>query len=234
MNLNSSILVSVIIHLIIVLILPGFNSSQLMRSKPYIEVSLLPPPKMVKKRAAPVAPKKKPAGTAKWQALAPQLPGRGRYSPTRPLQPPIKLPTAIADKQDILNLLPEQAFSMDELIKTPLSVQPSVKTPFKVPAVVPESSPQSTPAEISWSGPPRRYLYKPPDPVYSSPIEGEVKLKFWVDPPGNVTNVVVLRKLDAQLERLAIDYMKRWRFEPLKGKDSKQQWGTIDIRFKLE
>ncbi len=235
MNLTLSLLVSGIIHLFLVLMLPGFSVSRLIPPKAYIEVTLLPPPRLVKKQTPPAPPKKRKAEAEKWQALAPRLPRRGRNLRVRSYQPLVKLPSAV-NMQGVINLLPEQAFSVDDLVKVPLAARPITPSASPSTAGVPETSPQPASVEISWSGPPRRYLYKPPDPSYSSPkrLEGEVKLKFWVDPQGKVSNVVVLRKLDAHLEHLATDYMKRWRFEQLQGKQQELQWGTINIKFRQE
>ncbi len=62
-----------------------------------------------------------------------------------------------------------------------------------------------------------------------------MRLKFWVDPTGRVSNVIVLRKLDADLERISLQYMKQWVFEALRpGVEQRLQWGTITIRFRRE
>jgi TonB family protein len=235
MNLSSSLMISGIIHLCLLLLLPGFSVSRLALTKPYIEVSLLPPSRLVKKYTPPAPPKRKKTKPGKWQALAPQLSGGKRSLRSRSYQPAVELPSA-ASKREVAGFIPEQAFSLDELLEALPIPQPLAQPSRQPIAEQPKPSSQPTAAEISWSGPPRRYLYKPADPSYSSRkrLEGEVRLKFWVDPQGNVTNVVVLRKLDAQLERLAIDYMKRWRFEPLKEEKRQLQWGTINIKFRQE
>jgi TonB family protein len=232
MNFGVSILISAIIHLLIILIMPGFDASRFVVAKPYIEVSLLSPPKLVKQYAPSTAPPKQKVKTGKWEALAPQLPGMSQYPQARLYRPSVDLPASVAKKQELLNLVPEQAFSVDDLNMPPQTRRPSIQDNAQLNTGIPEGAVQSTSAEITWSGLPRRYSYKPKEPVYSSRIEGKVKLKFWVDPQGNVANVTVLRKLDADLEQLAIDYMKRWRFEALKGKEKQElQWGTIDISF---
>ena len=80
----------------------------------------------------------------------------------------------------------------------------------------------------------RKILYKPEIPEVEIDREGEVELKFWVLPDGSVGSVFPLLRGDAELERIAINYMKQWRFNPLaEGGSTVEQWGTITVRFKL-
>ncbi len=231
-NFTQALLISGTMHLLLILLLPGFRVDQLISSKPYIEVSLLPPPQVIIKKQAPQAPTKKKPKAVKWQALAPRLAtGTKRYQ-TKAGLPLITLPSTIIDKPEAINLLPKEAFSLDESFTVP-SVDQSLSRTLKQITVSGVDSPaKATADEISWEGTPRRYVYKPPNFSYESIFEGEVKLKFWVDHQGNVTNAIVLRRLDAYLERLAIDHVKGYRFEPLKGKERELQWGTISIEFR--
>ncbi len=87
---------------------------------------------------------------------------------------------------------------------------------------------------FDWIGKPRRTLYEPAKPRYSSAVEGTVEAKIWVDADGHVTNAMVTKKLDAVLEQLALNYIKQCRFEPLKVKDDKLQTGIAKFYFKLE
>ena len=232
-DITNALLLSGIMHLLLVWLLPGLNVSRLDLVKPYIEVSLLPPPPVrFKKYTPPTPPKRKSKKVGEWQALAPRLSTKGKSYQAKPYQPPIELPLSKIVKKDAVNVLSDEAFSADEFFKTPLVERPITPILPKASVGNSESSPKPTSDDITWSGLPRQPLHKPPAPEYGSKFEGEVKLKFWVDPQGNVTNAVVLRRLDAQLERLAIDYIKRWRFEPLKGRGRELQWGTISIRFR--
>jgi len=66
-------------------------------------------------------------------------------------------------------------------------------------------------------------------------IEARVKLKFWVEPEGNVEEVIVERRGYLQLDNIAIQCLKKWRFEPLApGTSRTRQWGTIEIIFTLK
>jgi TonB family protein len=81
----------------------------------------------------------------------------------------------------------------------------------------------------------RKVLYKPGVPDVKIDREGEVELKFWVLPDGSVGSVVPLLRGDAELERIAINYMKQWRFDALdEGEKTIEQWGTITVKFRLK
>ncbi len=81
----------------------------------------------------------------------------------------------------------------------------------------------------------REILYRPEIPQVKLEREGEVELKFWVLPDGSVGSVFPLLRGDAELERIAINYMKQWRFNPLdEGGSTFEQWGTITVKFRLE
>jgi len=81
----------------------------------------------------------------------------------------------------------------------------------------------------------RRVLYKPEIPVVEIDREGEVELKFWVLPDGSVGSVFPLLRGDPELERIGIDYVKQWRFDPLEeGGSTVEQWGTVTVRFNVQ
>jgi TonB family protein len=81
----------------------------------------------------------------------------------------------------------------------------------------------------------RKILYKPEIPEVKIDQEGEVELKFWVLSDGSVGRVFSLLRGDAELERIAINYIKQWRFNPLdEGGSTVEQWGTITVKFRLK
>jgi outer membrane biosynthesis protein TonB len=50
-----------------------------------------------------------------------------------------------------------------------------------------------------------------------------------------VGSVVPLLRGDAELESIAMNYLKRWRFNPLnEGGSTVEQWGTITVKFRLK
>jgi len=81
----------------------------------------------------------------------------------------------------------------------------------------------------------RKILERPKPPQVKVRIEAEIELTLRVLPNGTVDRVVVSVKGDTELERIAIQYLKQWRFAPLpKEQPQVEQWGTIPIKFKLQ
>jgi len=81
----------------------------------------------------------------------------------------------------------------------------------------------------------RKILERPGLPQVKLKVEAEIELTLWVLPNGTVDRVVPSVKGDAELERIAIQYLKQWRFAPLqKDQPQVEQSGTIPIKFKLQ
>jgi TonB family protein len=81
----------------------------------------------------------------------------------------------------------------------------------------------------------RKILERPDLPQVKVKVEVEIELTLWVLPDGTVDRVVPSVKGDTELERIAIQYLKQWRFAPL-SKDQPQavQSGAIPIKFRLQ
>ncbi|MBI4801788.1 MAG: energy transducer TonB [Elusimicrobia bacterium] len=80
--------------------------------------------------------------------------------------------------------------------------------------------------------------YVPPFPAWASSrglLEASVALKFYVDNSGAVLDNATVERSSGygELDRSALDAIKKWRFEPLPGAPSRQ-WGIITFRFVLE
>jgi len=81
----------------------------------------------------------------------------------------------------------------------------------------------------------RKIVERPNPPQVKVKVEAEIELTLWVLPGGAVDRVVPSVKGDTELERIAIQYLKQWRFAPLpKDKPQVEQWGTIPIKFRLQ
>lgn len=81
----------------------------------------------------------------------------------------------------------------------------------------------------------RKILDRPPPPQVRVKVEAEIEMTVWVLPNGVVDRVIPTLKGDVELERIASQYLKRWRFIPLpKDQPQVEQWGTIPIKFKLQ
>lgn len=92
---------------------------------------------------------------------------------------------------------------------------------------------QKLPDNLTLQGPvAQRAMYPPALPQPERVVTVTIRLKFWVRPDGSVGQVTVLRKGSAELEQLAMDYMRKWRFAPLPpGSAQSDEWGEITIRF---
>jgi TonB family protein len=80
--------------------------------------------------------------------------------------------------------------------------------------------------------------YAPPFPDWASDrgiLEAAVSIKFYVDGSGTVLDNAAVERTSGYgaLDRLALDAIKRWAFEPLPGGASRQ-WGVITFRFLSE
>ncbi len=81
----------------------------------------------------------------------------------------------------------------------------------------------------------RKILERPNPPQVKVKVEAEIELTLWVLPNGAVDRVIPSVKGDTELERVAIQYLKQWRFAPLpKDQPQVEQGGTIPIKFKLQ
>lgn len=65
-------------------------------------------------------------------------------------------------------------------------------------------------------------------------LEAEVAIRFWVDKDGNVLPNMRVESTSGfgQLDRLAMDSLKNWKFAPIL--EDGRQWGVITFRFVLE
>jgi TonB family protein len=81
----------------------------------------------------------------------------------------------------------------------------------------------------------RKIIEKPPPPSVKIRVEAEIEVTLWVLPNGTVDRATPSVKGDAELERIAVQYLKQWKFAPLpKDQSQVEQWGTIPIRFRLD
>jgi len=81
----------------------------------------------------------------------------------------------------------------------------------------------------------RKIVERPHPPQVKVRMEGEIELTFWVLPDGMVDRIVPTIRGDTELERIAIQYLKEWRFVPLpKDQPQVEEWGVIPIKFRLQ
>ncbi len=78
----------------------------------------------------------------------------------------------------------------------------------------------------------RSVVSRPALPSANITINIELRFRFWVMPDGSIGEVIPVKRGNADLEQIAISYLKQWRFEPLPPNVlQKQMWGTIPIKF---
>jgi len=81
----------------------------------------------------------------------------------------------------------------------------------------------------------RKILERPQTPRVTVRVEAEIELTLWVLPNGVVDRVIPSVRGDAELERIAIQYLKHWQFVPLQRDEAQvEQWGTIPFKFRLQ
>ncbi|OGP63258.1 MAG: hypothetical protein A2169_08440 [Deltaproteobacteria bacterium RBG_13_47_9] len=81
----------------------------------------------------------------------------------------------------------------------------------------------------------RKILQRPNLPQVKLKVETEIEMILYVLPNGMIDRVIPSVKGDAELERIAVHYLKQWRFAPLPNDQPQvEQWGTIPIKFKLK
>lgn len=78
----------------------------------------------------------------------------------------------------------------------------------------------------------RKVIFRPPVPRPVIPVSGVINLKFWVEPDGTIGKIVPITRTDPELERIAMEYIEKWRFETVSDNIGVQT-GTIPIRIRL-
>jgi TonB family protein len=81
----------------------------------------------------------------------------------------------------------------------------------------------------------RNILERPQPPQVKVKVATEIELTLWVLPNGAVDRIIPSVRGEAELERIAIQYLKQWQFVPLpRDQVQVEQWGTIPIKFRLQ
>lgn len=91
--------------------------------------------------------------------------------------------------------------------------------------------------DLDFGGQNIRKIYSYIIPEYPSGVnkDADVKLRFTILPDGTVGQIFTLVKADAKFEQVAIQALKKWRFEPLpKNKEQKNQTATIIFPFRIQ
>lgn len=187
-----------------------------------------------------------------WRALAPEYP-RPKKLDSLPEKERLKalkdspefkemekeLMQYLRKKEDLLLREPPLPPTKDPIDSTGLKDKAAEKVVERL-LTVREKTSQEKPLEenilLGIKGPlsARKILERPNLPVVRLKVEAEVELTLYVLPNGMVGRVIPSVKGDTELERIAIQYLRQWRFAPLqKDQPQVEQWGTIPIKFRL-
>ena len=243
---------SIGVHLLLLLLLPGLSNITPVLSSPPIEVDLIPFQEEIELGSAKIQPAESP----KKANAEGKNPKKETRSAATFSAPPLNLPKheSSADEQPELTTqslpgieIPKQAGELIAPEIKPLEpgkmkdLQASI--PEKPPefAWLPDSQASEEPQHekstdsFSIEGPvaKRRVTYQPPPPEIITTSAVTLRLKFWVHPDGTVGRIVPLVRADAEIEKIAIAFLEKWRFEPVR-KDLGDQWGILPIQLKLQ
>lgn len=96
---------------------------------------------------------------------------------------------------------------------------------------VQQKNAEDTALDIRGPAASRKLNYIPPPLQSTSLVDGDILLKFWVFPDGTVEKVVPLITEDTSLYTVAINHIKKYRFEPLpKNSPQVKTWGVIPVK----
>ncbi len=256
----SAFAASVAVHALLVAVVPGFRWRLPVRPWERIEVRFLRPEEPPPPEPEPVKPPKPPPEApapllpseveavargvaARLARAAPPAPAVPAVRPPRrraelpepetipwvaPVRPPLPSPSGPATRAEPLP--PGPAVKVPEAVLERLLAAARVGEPER-----PERPPALAPLRIEWQeGVERRLVFAPPPPEPDIRNEAEVRVRFWVSPRGEVTQALVVRRGDPELDAAALDYVRRLRFNALPPGDEREQWGTVTLRFLLE
>ena len=260
----SSLILSLVIHGACIILIPGIRPVTL-ENKPidrYTEVQLIPFSSSLKNKMVPT---NHVEGKIPVPELSPLMKNRlnGFRDIVMPSfdvsLPQKKEPSPLSHreliyKEDMLieeKIMPESATPLDlpQSIEIAAKRQENVPTPpleehnFDIEQLMDEAIEDIPPddMDIEWlSGKPRQIVTKPAAPPtyppgYKGQLEGRIRLQFWVDADGFVIRVRPRQKLDPRLDAVATEYLRQYRFEPLKkNQEDKPQQGVIPFRFHLK
>ncbi|MCM8766882.1 MAG: energy transducer TonB [Candidatus Omnitrophica bacterium] len=141
-----------------------------------------------------------------------------------------------------LNITSKEAVSQEQYI-TPIKLELDIEKVEKfeintLPIPILDIG-QGSSSEVTIEGPAgtRKILYKEkidyPLLAQKKGIEGKVKIKFWVNPDGKVSNTeIIFSSGNPDIDFYAETKFRNWLFEP--AKTDKDVWGIITLIFKLK
>ncbi len=252
-TLAISFLFSGVFHIILILLCPGFWYFNAKPQMDWIEIDLLPIPDIENATTKPLpradSESSQPAGNSD---SVEDHAGDSNILPA----PPIWLPPQL-DSFDIDQVIPSEVTLPGSILPDHSGIGTLPGSILKDTAASDGSGPAiGSPPTFTWQpqkapvqsddldtgtnvfrieGPAakRKVIYLPPQPQPVTQVFGTIRLKFWVHPDGTVGKIVPILKADPQLEKIAIEFLEKWRFESIP-ESSGNQWGVLPVRFKLQ
>jgi TonB family protein len=250
-----SLITSFFLHGLAILFLPGFN--QIIATSPakFIEVDVMPPVDIEPAHPPSDEDRSVESESATSSAVSDEANELIASLPMPDLRIPSRIETV--DEQPALDFA-QSTYSTDRTNSVNTEIAPDIisEVTAKAATSIIDSSIQ-TPPDMNWrpsqshispgdksssaktqdlpiEGPvaKRKMAYRPPLPEPVASMGGLIKLKFWVLPDGSIGRIVPLVRSDPALEKAAIEFLEKWRFEPV-AKGSPEQWGILPIRFKI-
>ena len=78
----------------------------------------------------------------------------------------------------------------------------------------------------------RKVLYLPPDPVFALANDTKVTVRFNIDKAGNTYNIVFITRSSIDVEKLALDYVSRMKFDAII--ENRDDFAQITMQFKVQ
>lgn len=78
----------------------------------------------------------------------------------------------------------------------------------------------------------RKVVHLPPDPIFSLSNDTKVTVRFSIDKKGNTYNIHFVTRSSTEVEKLALNYINRMKFDAIL--DDREDFAQITIQFKVQ
>ncbi|MBN1879569.1 energy transducer TonB [bacterium] len=247
---NQALTVSIVVHAILLFVLPGLKLLEPWEATEWLEVDLLAPVEVDELPALPDTSSHTTdsSGGEETSDLgdSPLFPNPPVWLPDRlnkieddAVSMRLNIPTDfIPDIAGSSVTAPGLMLTQDDLAgSTPVVVMPGAQPPevtWRPSQAIIDASTDEDAGDLQISGEvaSRTVIFRPPAPKPTVSRSGTILLKFWVQPDGTIGKILPITRSDPDLERVAIEYFEKWRFEAVKPEIGIQS-GTIPIRFRV-
>jgi len=246
---SGTIFISILLHLALLLLLPGLKLIDQVEVTEWLEVDLIAPLDIDIQPPLEAVSRDINGGTEDVSQIgdSPLFPSPPVWLPERmnaiESEPAAMRLTIPSDQIPEMagtglsfpgNLLGESTSNGSEGAPSQLGLNPPDVgwKPMQTTSVTPNETDFSE-FQISGEVADRRVVFRPPPPKPSAIMSGTVILKFWVHPNGTIGKILPVTRSDPELERVAMTFFEKFRFEAV-SPDIGQQTGTIPIRFRIK